>query len=164
MVELGKTPASGEVLIDLRVVAAVRGAITPRGALGCLDTTKLATAVSGLRATGATHVEAGGRSISATLKPGSTGVAVIAAPALPGWLCARDGGKPEKPTSFGGLLSVSLPGPTERVSCEYLPPGLRIGLAAGGGALLITLALVLAARPRKRPSESAQEPPTLVAN
>lgn len=158
MVELGKVPASGDVLIDLQVVAAVRGAITPRGALGCLDSTKLATAVSDLRAAGATHVETGGRSISATLKPGSTGVAVIAAPALPGWLCARDGGKPEKPTSFGGLLSVSLPGPTERVSCEYLPPGLGIGLAAGGGALLITLGLALAARTRKRQRTSNARP------
>ena len=153
MVKLGKVPASGEVLIDLRAGVG-RGALPPRGALGCLDTTKLATAVADLRAGGATAVRTGGRSISATLKPGSTGVAVIAAPALPGWLCARDGGKLEKPENFSGLLSVSLPGPTSRVSCEYLPPGLGLGLTAGGVALLVTLGLGLAARLRRRFSDT----------
>jgi uncharacterized protein (TIGR03382 family) len=155
MVRLGRVPPSGLVAADLRVIRS-SGGLPKEGAVGCLDTAKLKNAVAALRAGGATDVQAGGHSIEATLKPGSTGLAVVAAPWLTGWRCSTDGGKLQEPTDFGGLLAVQLPGATQRIKCSYRPPGLNLGLAAAGGAILVTVLLALASllRRRRKPAVS----------
>jgi uncharacterized membrane protein YfhO len=154
MLELGPTPASGVVAVQLKILASP-GPLPLTGALGCLDQAKLKNAVAELRASGATEVKTGGHSIEATLKPGSTGLAVVSVGRLPGWRCAVDGGELQEPTEFGGLLAVKLAGPSQKVSCSYRPPGLDLGLAAGGGAALITLALLLVPVVRRRRSSPA---------
>ncbi|WP_433023193.1 YfhO family protein [Kribbella sp. CA-294648] len=158
MLELGSTPASGVVAIELEIVAS-SGRLPMTGAVGCLDQAKLQAAIAERRASGATEVKTGGHSIVATLKPGSTGLAVVSVPRVPGWRCAVDGGKAQEPTEFGGLLAVKLAGPSNRVSCGYRPPGLEVGLAAGAGAALITLALLLIPvlrRRRRKPEQPVQ--------
>ncbi|TDD25617.1 hypothetical protein E1218_14700 [Kribbella turkmenica] len=148
MVRLGTVPASGVVSAEIRFAdSPVR--ITPTGALGCLDEQKLAQAVRQLQAGGATDVEVGGHSISATLRPGSRGYAVVAAPRLPGWQCAVDGGEARTPRDYGGLIAVQLPNGAERLDCTYSPPGLRRGLALAAVAAAITLGLVLFGRLRR---------------
>ncbi|GAA1593930.1 YfhO family protein [Kribbella sancticallisti] len=143
MVQLGKVPASGLIAAELKVKAAPNNFLY-QGAMGCLDSARLTKAVAALQANGAVAVQAGGHSIHATLKPGTTGVAVIAAPHLPGWRCSTDNGQLKEASNYGGLLAVELPGPTRKVSCDYRPPGLELGLAAAGGAGLVTLLLALA--------------------
>ena len=158
MLELGQTPASGVVSVQLEIVAS-SGRLPMTGAVGCLDQAKLTAAIAERRASGATDVKTGGHSIEATLKPGSTGLAVVSVPRVPGWRCSVDGGKKQEPAEFGGLLAVKLPGPSQKVSCGYRPPGLEVGLAAGGSAALITLALLLIPvlrRRRNKPGQTAQ--------
>jgi hypothetical protein len=149
MLRLGPTPASGVAVAEIKILDSP-GPIPLTGALGCLDSAKLKAAVAALRESGATEVKAGGHSIEATLKPGSTGLAVVAVPRIDGWRCSVDGGKAQEPTEFGGLLAVQLPESAQKVSCSYRPPGLGLGLAAGGGAVVITLALVLVPLLRRR--------------
>jgi uncharacterized membrane protein YfhO len=151
MLGLGPTPASAVAVVELKIIDS-GGPIPLTGALGCLDPAKLKTAVEGLRASGPTEVKAGGHSIEATLKPGSTGLAVVSVPRIDGWRCAVDGGAPKEPTNLGGLLAVELPGPSQKVSCSFRPPGLDLGLAAGGAAVLITLGLALLRRRRRTAS------------
>ncbi|MEU4395016.1 YfhO family protein [Kribbella sp. NPDC023855] len=155
MLELGSTPGSGVVAIELEIVAS-SGRLPMTGAIGCLDQAKLRAAIAERRASGATKVKTGGHSIVATLKPDSTGLAVVSVPRVPGWRCSVDGGKAQEPTEFGGLLAVKLPGPSKRLSCGYRPPGLEVGLAAGAGAALITLALLLIPVLRRRRRKLAQ--------
>lgn len=149
MLQLGPTPASGVAVAEIKILDSP-GPLPLTGALGCLDPAKLKAAVANLRSSGATDVKTGGHSIDATLPPGSTGLAVVAVPRLPGWRCSIDGGKTQEPTELGGLLAVQLPGPTQKVSCSYRPPGLDLGLAAGGGAVLITLGFALVSLIRRR--------------
>ncbi|WP_433167160.1 YfhO family protein [Kribbella sp. CA-247076] len=147
MVELGEVPASGSVTVEVRFKS--ENAVLPQGALGCLDADRLRKRVAELRANDGVAVQAGGHSIEAILRPDSTGTVVIGTGHLPGWRCSTDDGERKKPTNYGGLLAVELPGPTQKVSCNYRPPGLELGLATGGGALLATLALALASRTRR---------------
>ena len=135
LVSLGTTPANGKVAF------AVKAKITqelPDPVLGCLDRAKLTAAIARLRATGATHVVAGGHTIAATLPAGSTGMAVLAVPAIKGWTCSA-GGSARAPVSFYGFIGVPLDGTATRVRCSFEPPGLRPGLAASGVALVILL-------------------------
>jgi uncharacterized membrane protein YfhO len=149
MVRLGTVPASGVVSAEIRFTGSASG-ITNTGAIGCLDEQRLAKAVRDLRLSGATDVEAGGHSISATLRPGSTGYAVVAVPKLSGWQCSVDGGKAQTPRDYGGLIAVQLPDSADRIDCTYTPPGLRRGLALAGAAALITLGIVLIGALRRR--------------
>jgi hypothetical protein len=140
---LGTVPADGRITLTARVSTSQ---LLPRAALGCLDQAELTAAVARLRATGATRVDAGGHTIDATLPAGSTGLAVLAVPAVAGWQCTRDRGTPLAPVSFHGFLGVPLSGGASRVACSYEPPGLRRGLLASGAAVLLLLGV--AARDR----------------
>lgn len=130
---LGRAPADGTVAV--RFTGRGRQHL-PERALGCLSGRRLAAAVHALRARGPLELAAGGHRLTARLRPGSKGSAVLALPAVPGWGCSVDGGPLHAPYSFGGLAAVPLgPGAT-RLSCSYLPPGLHTGLAASGAAAL----------------------------
>ncbi|MFI5891993.1 YfhO family protein [Actinoplanes sp. NPDC051513] len=142
MTYLGTVPPDGKIRISLAVG---RPQLLPSQALGCLDRGKLTAAIDRLRATGATHVETGGHTITATLPPGSTGVAVMAIPATEGWTCAG-----RAPISYYGFIGVPLDGAGTRVHCSFEPPGLRAGLAGTGVALIIVLAVAVVGRVRAR--------------
>ncbi|MEU3606086.1 YfhO family protein [Streptomyces sp. NPDC035033] len=147
MAALGTVPAGGEA----RVVLAPEGEVRlPDRPVGCLDRGRLATAVARLTATGATRVTATGHGIAAELPPGSTGVAVVAVPRATGWRCAAGDAEPVSARSHRGLLAVPLDGRATRVSCTFRPPGVRLGAAVGGAALLALLATALLARRRAR--------------
>jgi uncharacterized membrane protein YfhO len=148
MVELGTVPSSGIVLVELKFGEDPQG-IAPRGAIGCLDQQRLARAVRELRLSGATDVKIGGHSISATLRPGSKGYAVVAVPKLRGWQCSVGDGKAQTPRNYGGLIAVPLTDSADRIDCSYTPPGLRRGLAVAAVAAAITLGLVLIGRRRR---------------
>ncbi|MBB5980968.1 YfhO family protein [Kribbella solani] len=153
MIDLGTVPATGNLLIEVNFGEAPQG-IPPENAIGCLDEKALAGAVKGLRATGASDVQAGGHSLHATLRPGSKGWAVLSVPKLDGWTCSVDGAKAQTPRNFGGLMAVQLTNPAKRVDCTFTPAGLRRGLAIGAAAAVLTLAIALtgAARRRRTPS------------
>ncbi|MFG2787746.1 YfhO family protein [Streptomyces sp. NPDC048419] len=155
MQRLGTVPASGRVHIDLTP----KGTGTvPDGAVGCLDTARLHTAVARLKATGATRVTVSGDSVSARLPSGSRGVAVVAAPRIAGWRCAAGDGDARPAGAYHGLIAVPVDGSATTVTCTFHPPGLRLGTAVGAASLL-TLALlgILAAVRRRRPDAP---PPT----
>jgi uncharacterized membrane protein YfhO len=158
MIKLGEVPASGVVAADLKLKAAPGSNLSKR-ALGCLDPARLTKAIATLTANGAAKVQAGGHSVYATLRPGSTGIVVIGTLQQPGWRCSTDDGPWKESANYGGLLAVELPGPTRKVSCSYRPPGLDLGLSVGGGAVLVTLALALAgALWRRRRTRSSLTP------
>ncbi|MFE5658528.1 YfhO family protein [Streptomyces sp. NPDC056517] len=121
----------------------------PRGGkaeIGCLDHDRLRAAVAGLRSRAATRVDVRSDGLTATLPPGTKGTAVVAAPRIAGWRC--EGGKAG---SYGGLLALDVRPGTTTVTCDFRPPGLRAGPAAGAaGALLLTASLWLGARTRRR--------------
>ncbi|MCX5393687.1 YfhO family protein [Streptomyces sp. NBC_00094] len=152
---LGTVPASGEVRIDLLPKAGIR---LPRQPVGCLDRARLDAAVRQLTATGATRVSAGGHSLTAELPPGSTGVAVLAAPRISGWRCAAGDADLAPARAYQGLVAVPLDGRTTTVACSFRPPGLRLGGAVGAAALLALAATaILHRRSRRtgsRPAES----------
>lgn len=148
MVRLGVVPVSGIVLTELRSTENPRG-LAPEGAIGCLDEQKLARAVRSLRLSAATDVEVGGHSISATMRPGSRGYAVVAVPKLPGWKCSAGDGVAQTPRDYGGLIAVPLTGSTDRIDCAYTPPHLRRGLALAAVAVAVTLGLALYGRLRR---------------
>ncbi|MFH8840677.1 YfhO family protein [Streptomyces sp. NPDC017868] len=135
---LGGRPKRRAALTSLGVqrVPGLKPALPGPGELGCLDHDRLRAAITSLRARAATSVQVTSDGIRATLPPGSTGTAVVAAPHIAGWHCS---GAPA--TSYGGLLAV--PAHDGQLSCTFRPPGLRAGLAAGAVALL-GLCLVLA--------------------
>ncbi|MGW2593485.1 YfhO family protein [Streptomyces sp. NPDC001515] len=108
-----------------------RDGTVPHEAVGCLDRDRLAAAVAGLKRTGARTVSVSGSGVRAELPPGSTGVAVLAAPRIAGWSCD---GRPAG--SYLGLVAAPLDGGRTTVDCAFRPPGLRAGLLAGGAAVL----------------------------
>ncbi|GAA1068847.1 hypothetical protein GCM10009665_73660 [Kitasatospora nipponensis] len=140
IVPLGTVPPDGTVRVEIRAGADTQ---VPARPFGCLDPAALAGAVDGLRATGALRVRAGGHTISADLHPGSTGTALLALPAVPGWRCALDGGPPLLPQSAQGLLAVPLGAGADRLSCSFTPPGLGDGLRLAGGAAGVLVAVAL---------------------
>lgn len=154
---LGTVPADGKLLFSM---FSARLQSLPDPVLGCLDPAKLTAAVAHLRATGATHVETGGHTITATVPAGSTGLAVLAVPATKGWTCAAGDAKPQPPTAFYGFIGVPLTDNASDVHCSFEPPGLRAGLAASGVALLALIAVAVTARTvrRRRTAEPAARP------
>ncbi|MFB6437265.1 YfhO family protein [Streptomyces sp. NPDC056411] len=150
---LGRVPADGTVAV--RFVGQGRQ-LVPRHALGCLSPRRLAAAVHALR--GPRTLTAGGHRLTAHLPAGSRGHAVLAVPAVAGWACSVDGGPYGAPSSFGGLLTVPLGSGAGRLTCAYVPPGLRPGLAASGAAALTLAVVALRGRLRGRPrSRSTRE-------
>ncbi|MEU8786765.1 YfhO family protein [Streptomyces sp. NPDC048637] len=147
--ELGRVPADGTVSVHF---AGDGPQHVPEHALGCLSRRRLAAAVRALRARGPLELAAGGHRLTARLRPGSTGSAVAALPAVPGWGCSVDGGPRRTPHSFGGLLAVPLGRGATRLSCSYVPPGLAAGLVASGAAVLVVAAVAgfRAVRDRRR--------------
>ncbi|MFB7587762.1 YfhO family protein [Streptomyces sp. NPDC056169] len=144
---LGTVPDSGEVRIDLLPEAAIR---LPPQPVGCLVRARLDSAVRHLTATGATRVNAGGHGVTAELPPGSTGVAVLAAPRISGWRCAAGDAEAAPARAYQGLVAVPLDGRATTVGCSFRPPGLRLGGAAGAAALLALAATALLHRRSRR--------------
>jgi uncharacterized membrane protein YfhO len=153
MEPLGTVPASG--LLRIRLTPDRPGRV-PQGAVGCLDTARLHTAVARLKATGATHVTVSDATVRAQLPPGSRGIAVLAAPRIAGWRCATGDADAVPAKDHLGLVAVPLDGSSATVTCTFHPPGLRLGTTVGAASLLIlTLLGALTAVRRRR----AGEPP-----
>ncbi|MFF5638647.1 YfhO family protein [Streptomyces sp. NPDC012825] len=144
---LGTVPDSGEVRIAL---APERGVRLPREPVGCLVRARLDAAVDRLTATGATRVRTTGHTVTAELPPGSTGIAVLAVPRIPGWRCAAGDADLRPPRAYGGLVAVPLDGRADTVHCSFRPPGLRPGGAVGAAALLALVATGVLHRRRAR--------------
>ncbi|AWZ04495.1 MULTISPECIES: YfhO family protein [unclassified Streptomyces] len=123
-----------------------------RWELSCLDRPRLTAAVAALRASAASSVRVGSSGIRATFPAGTTGTAVLAAPAIAGWSC---GGRPA--SAHLGLVAAPLDGRATTLACEFRPPGLSAGLAVAGAALLGLLALLLHAK-RDRAGRGAAGP------
>ncbi|MEU5535168.1 YfhO family protein [Streptomyces sp. NPDC020362] len=158
MQRLGTVPASGRLRIEL---SPDRTSFVPDGAVGCLDTARLHTAVERLRATGATRVTVSDGTIRAELPPGSRGTAVVAAPRIAGWRCGA-GDAPATPAGeYHGLIAMPLDGSSATLTCTFHPPGLRLGTAVGGGSLLVlaVLGTLTAVRRRRDPAPSTTTPP-----
>ncbi len=158
MQRLGTVPASGRLRIEL---SPDRTSFVPDGAVGCLDTARLHTAVERLRATGATRVTVSDGTIRAELPPGSRGTAVVAAPRIAGWRCGA-GDAPATPAGeYHGLIAMPLDGSSAPLTCTFHPPGLRLGTAVGGGSLLVlaVLGTLTAVRRRRDPAPSTTTPP-----
>ncbi|MFK3730717.1 YfhO family protein [Streptomyces sp. NPDC088090] len=142
MVSLGPQPAPG---VRPRVPAG-RGPAE----LGCLDRTRLRTAVAALRASAAVTVTPTQAGLTARFRAPVTGTAVVAAPAIAGWTC-----RGREPVPYAGLLAARVTAATT-LECSFRPPGLLPGLAA---AALAALALVVRAVVRRRRSPAAGAPP-----
>ncbi|MFE7397359.1 YfhO family protein [Streptomyces sp. NPDC057557] len=143
MERLGTAGGSAPVVVTL---TSVREGTVPHEAIGCLDRSRLASAVAGLKRTGATAVHVTTDGIRAELPPGSTGTVVIAAPRIAGWSCQ---GRPAD--SYLGLVSAPVPARGTSVDCTFRPPGLRAGATVGAGTVLALLvAGVWGARRRRR--------------
>ncbi|MFI1768201.1 YfhO family protein [Streptomyces sp. NPDC020800] len=158
MQRLGTVPASGRLRIEL---SPDKTSMVPDGAVGCLDTARLHSAVERLRATGATRVTVSDGTIRAELPSGSRGTAVVAAPRIAGWRCAA-GDAPAAPAGeYHGLIAVPLDGSATSLTCTFHPPGLRLGTAVGGASLLVlaVLATFTAVRRRRAPAPSTTTPP-----
>ncbi|MFF7815815.1 YfhO family protein [Streptomyces sp. NPDC007945] len=112
--------------------------------LGCLDRTRLRTAVDALRSSAAVTVAPTTTGLTARFPHPVTGTALIAAPAIPGWSC---GGRTVEP--YAGLLAVPVTGATT-LSCAFRPPGLLPGLAAAGVSVLVLVGLAAARRGQRR--------------
>ncbi|MFD8612078.1 YfhO family protein [Streptomyces sp. NPDC059631] len=148
MQRLGTVPAGGRFRIDLTVEG---NGTVPDGAVGCLDTARLAAAVRRLKATGASEVSVSGGTLHARLPAGSTGTAVVAVPRIAGWRCAAGGRAAVPAEQYYGLIAVPLDGSATSLTCTFHPPGLRLGAAVGGASLLVLALLgVLGAVRRRR--------------
>jgi uncharacterized membrane protein YfhO len=158
MQPLGTVPDSGRLRIALTPNRA--GTTVPSGAVGCLDTARLRAAVDRLTETGATEVSVSGATVHARLPAGSTGTAVLAAPRIAGWRCAAGDGAERPAATYHGLIAVPLDGSATTFTCTFHPPGLRLGSAIGGVALLVTAALAVLAAVRRRRTPGPWAPPT----
>ncbi|MFI7414494.1 YfhO family protein [Streptomyces sp. NPDC049627] len=147
MQRLGTVPASGRLRIDL---SPAETGLIPDGAVGCLDTARLHSAVERLKATGATEVTVSDGLVRAELPAESVGTAVVAAPRIAGWRCAT-GDDPAVPArEYYGLIAVPLDGSSTTVTCTFHPPGLRLGLAVGSASLLALILLAVLPAVRRR--------------
>lgn len=147
MQRLGRVGDLGRFRIEL---SPNRTSLVPEGAVGCLDTTRLRTAVEELKATGATRVSVSDGTIRAELPAHSTGVAVVAAPRISGWRCAADSAPAVPAKNFHGLIAVPLYGSASSVTCTFHPPGLRLGTAVGAVSLTAVLLLGATGAVRRR--------------
>ncbi|MER5745193.1 YfhO family protein [Streptomyces sp. NPDC002225] len=142
MQHLGRVGPDGHVRIAL---APVRPGTVPHRAVGCLDRARLASAVDGLRATGATAVHVTADGVRAEIPPGTTGTVVLAAPRIAGWRCQ---GRPAD--TYLGLVATPAPADGTAVECAFHPPGLRAGALAGAAALALLIAGGLVSAYRRR--------------
>jgi uncharacterized membrane protein YfhO len=157
MEPLGRVPASGNVRIEL---SPNRTGTVPDGAVGCLDTGKLNSAVQRLKATGATKVSIDDGTVRAELPAGSKGTAVVAAPRIAGWRCAAGNATAVPAKEYYGLIAVPLDGSATSITCSFHPPGLRLGAAVGGAALLALAVLGAVAAVRRRRAAGRPALPT----
>ncbi|MGC9377185.1 YfhO family protein [Streptomyces sp. MH13] len=159
MQRLGRVPADGRLRIEL---APTRAGTVPDGAVGCLDTARLRTAVEHLKATGASEVTVSDGTLHARLPAGSTGTAVVAAPRIAGWRCAAGDASAVPAEQYYGLIAVPLDGSSTSLTCSFRPPGLRLGTAVGGASLLALalLGALGAVRRRRRTAERPAPHPT----
>ncbi|WP_078940687.1 YfhO family protein [Streptomyces cellulosae] len=156
MARLGTVPASGRLTIEL---SPHQPSSIPDGAVGCLDTTRLHTAVEHLETTGATDVTVSGGTIRARLPAGTTGTAVVAAPRIAGWRCAAGDAGATPAREYYGLIAVPLGASATSVTCTFHTPGLRLGLTVGAASLVTLLLLrTLAAVRRRRTAAGARTP------
>ncbi|MEU6311290.1 YfhO family protein [Streptomyces sp. NPDC047014] len=140
---LGPVPPSGTLSATLRA----DGKATPGPhPIACLDRPSLDAAIARLTATGATTVTPEGHTLRATFPPGTTGTAVIATTATPGWTCSSP------TTPHHGLLATTLPPNTTTLTCTYTPRGLHAGLTAAALSLLTLVSAPLSRRLRRRRS------------
>ncbi|MFE5583907.1 YfhO family protein [Kitasatospora sp. NPDC056531] len=146
---LGTVPADGVVRVTLRsdVVTQV-----PARPIGCLRAGALEAAVARLTATGATRVEAGGHTLTATLPAGSTGTALLSVPATEGWTCAVDGRPAAVPTPVLGMIGVPLGDGASRLTCAFRPPGLTEGLTVTSATAAVLALVAVFARLSRRPT------------
>lgn len=161
MAPLGPAPASGRLRIAL---TPDRPGLVPRGAVGCLDTARLHTAVEHLKATGATRVTVSDATLRAELPAGSRGTAVVAAPRIAGWRCAAGDGAAVPARDYHGLIAVPLDGSATSLTCTFHPPGLRLGTAVGAASLLTLLLLGAFTAVRRRRSTPPSAPPTALTS
>ncbi|MFJ2881262.1 MULTISPECIES: YfhO family protein [unclassified Streptomyces] len=150
MHRLGTVGEGGSVRVAL---APVRAGTVPHGAIGCLDRTRLSSAVAGLKRTGATAVHVTDHGVRAELPPGTTGTVVLAAPRIAGWNCQ---GRPAD--SYLGLVATPAPADGTAVDCTFRPPGLRAGAVAGAGALTVLVLGGAVLAYRRRPDAGAGRP------
>ncbi|MBO1418272.1 YfhO family protein, partial [Streptomyces sp. FH025] len=149
---LGTVPADGVVRVTLRPDGVSQ---VPARPIGCLRAGALEAAVARLAATGATHVEAGGHTVTATLPAGSTGTALLSVPATEGWTCAAGGGRAAAPTPVLGMIGMPLGAGADRIACSFRPPGLTEGLTVTSGtAAVLALVSVFALLSRRRPAHT----------
>ncbi|MFD8072757.1 YfhO family protein [Streptomyces sp. NPDC059718] len=156
MRRLGTATGTTPLTVELR---AAGSGVLPEQPVGCLDPTRLAAAVQRLKATAATGVQVSGNGLEAELPAGSTGTAVIAVPRTAGWQCAAGEGAAKPAGSYLGLISVPLDGDATRISCDFRPPGLRLGSAVAGVSLLGLAWPVVLRRLRSRRGQSAPDEP-----
>ncbi|MCD9879353.1 YfhO family protein [Streptomyces guryensis] len=161
MAPLGPAPASGRLRIGL---TPDRPGLVPRGAVGCLDTARLHSAVEHLKATGATRVTVSDATLRAELPAGSRGTAVVAAPRIAGWRCAAGDGAAVPAKDYHGLIAVPLDGSPTSLTCTFHPPGLRLGTAVGAASLLTLLLLGAFTAVRRRRSTPPSAPPTALTS
>ncbi|OAR26132.1 hypothetical protein A8W25_11770 [Streptomyces sp. ERV7] len=154
----GGAPKRRAALAPLGVSSGPSSAVVLRPAyqkaqLGCLDRGALTAAVERLRTTGATDVHVTDSGVRAVLPAGASGTAVFAMPRIAGWSCAVNGGASKPAGSYLGLVSAELKasGSPSTVSCDFRPPGLKAGAAAGVAGLvgLIGTGGLLAVRKRR---------------
>lgn len=156
MQRLGRVPASGRLRIEL---SPDRTGVIPDGAVGCLDTGRLHTAVGHLKATGATDVTVSDGTVRAQLPVGSTGTAVVAAPRIAGWRCATGDASAVPAGQYLGLIAVPLDGSSTSLTCTFHPPGLRLGGAVGAASLLSLVLLCVITAVRRRRAAGRPAPP-----
>ncbi|MGW4568700.1 YfhO family protein, partial [Streptomyces sp. NPDC004561] len=158
MEPLGRTPASGQVRIEL---TPDRPGRIPPGAIGCLDTARLRTAAARLKTTGAGEVTVSDGTLRARLPAGSRGIAVVAAPRIAGWRCATGDGAARPAGQYHGLVAVPLDGTSTSLTCTFHPPGLRLGTTVGlvSLAALVLLTALAAVRRRRVPAPPTTTPP-----
>lgn len=155
MQRLGTVGDSGRFRIDL---SPIKTSLVPDGAVGCLDTARLRTAVEESKATGATSVSVSDGTIRADLPANSTGIAVVAAPRISGWRCAADNAPAVPAKDYYGLIAVPLYGSASSVTCTFHPPGLRLGTAVGAASLTAALLLGATGAVRRRRARVAFTP------
>ncbi|MFI1741621.1 YfhO family protein [Streptomyces sioyaensis] len=148
---VGAVPDSGSFTIAF---SASTEQTLPPAPVGCLSPSALAHSVSRLRTTSAVTVTAGGHTMSARLSHATSGTAVFAITAVPGWSCSVDGATARPGSSYHGLLATPLGSGATEVSCSYWPPGLTPGLAVTAAALLILIVVSTACR-LQRPTAGA---------
>ncbi|MDX2969441.1 YfhO family protein [Kribbella solani] len=139
MMRLGTVGADGSYRVELRLPGRTR---LPSAAVGCLHRDKLTAAVHQLGKPA--EVKVGGHGIDIRLNRGTAGAVVVSVIRIDGWQCSVDGAAARKPGDRAGLMAIPVSADSSKVSCSYRPPGTRLGLALGAGALLGVLLIAAA--------------------